>query len=104
MCVLCLRCQNSQLGAALAFIVPGCLIISPPHKSAWPKDAAPVQVLRMVQGLLNQMPTMSSKEFEDEVVTERTDVALLNLLCMITKGIESCHTLATCTNEAFGRR
>lgn len=58
----------------------------------------------MVQGLLNQMPTMSSKEFEDEVVTERTDVALLNLLCMITKGIESCHTLATCTNEAFGRR
>lgn len=58
----------------------------------------------MVQGLLNQMPTMSSKEFDEEVATERADVALLNLLCMITKGIENCHTLTTCTNEAFARR
>lgn len=63
-----------------------------------------MQVLRMVQGLLDQMPTMSSDEFESEVATERADVALVSLLCMITKGIESCHTLATCTSEAFVRR
>lgn len=63
-----------------------------------------VQVLRMVKGLLDQMPTVTSPAFRKELTVERADVMLINMLCMVTKGVEACNQLVQCSGEAWGRR
>jgi hypothetical protein len=58
----------------------------------------------MVKGLLDRMPTMASPAFQNELAIERADVMLMNILCMVTKGVEACSQLVQCSGEAYSRR
>lgn len=58
----------------------------------------------MLKGLLDMMPTMTSQAFQKELTVERTDVMLINMLCMVTKGVEACNQLVQCSGEAYSRR
>jgi hypothetical protein len=58
----------------------------------------------MVAGLLDKLPTMSSDAFREELVTESCDATLVNLLCLVTKGVDECQQLVQCSSEAFSRR
>jgi hypothetical protein len=57
----------------------------------------------MAKGLLDKLPTMTSVAFQKELSVERADVSLINLLCMVTKGVEACNQLVQCTGEAYFR-
>lgn len=58
----------------------------------------------MVKGLLDKMPTMTSTAFQKDLTVERVDVMLINMLCMVTKGVEACNQLVQCSGEAYTRR
>ena len=58
----------------------------------------------MVKGLLDKMPTMTSAAFQKDLTVERADVMLINMLCMVTKGVEACSQLVQCSAEAYTRR
>ena len=73
-------------------------------RTMWHQQKLVVQVLRMVAGLLSRFPGNSSKELSDEVLDECTDTTLVNMLCVMTRGVSECHQLVEASSVAYARK
>lgn len=62
------------------------------------------KVMRMASGLLLKLPTMSSQQFSSEMMTEFTDASMINMMCMITKGVHMCNGLVDNSTLAYDIR
>ena len=63
-----------------------------------------MQVLRMAAGLLSRFPGNVSKELSEEVLHESTDTTLVNMLCLMTRGVSECHQLVEASSIAYVRK
>lgn len=59
------------------------------------------QVMRMVSGLLNRLPTMESESFRGELLKEFSDAAMVNVLSLMTKGVDACNNLVERSHAAY---
>jgi hypothetical protein len=62
------------------------------------------QVLRMVSGFLDRLPASSSEELSKELTNECTETTVVNMLCLITRGVSECHQLVDVSAVAYSRK
>ena len=55
----------------------------------------------MVSGLMHKLPTLDSDKFRVELMTEFCDAAMVTMLCVMTKGVDSCHDLVGKSHVAY---
>lgn len=64
---------------------------------------ARVQVLRMVSGLLSRFPGSSAQDVRHELAAECTDTTIVNMLCLMTRGVSECQQLVDVTSTAYSK-
>lgn len=55
----------------------------------------------MVSGLVSKLPTMDSEDFRAELMKEFSDAAMVNMLSLITKGVNACNDLVERSHVAY---
>jgi adenosine deaminase len=69
------------------------------HMHRWPLFV--VQVLRMTSGLVNKLRVHPRQDISEELANDFTNTSLVNLLCLMTRGVHECQQLVEAANSAY---
>lgn len=58
----------------------------------------------MTSGLVSKLRTRAAADAEGEMAGEFADAALVNVLCLMTRGVDESQQLVEAANSAYGRR
>lgn len=58
----------------------------------------------MTSGLVSKLKMRAAADAEGEMAGEFTDAALVNLLCLMTRGVDESQQLVDAATSAYGRR
>ena len=57
----------------------------------------------MVSGLLSRFPGSSAEDVRQELAGECSDTTIVNMLCLMTRGVSECQQLVDVTSAAYNK-